>query len=832
MTPAAEQFRDAIRAAGLSPPDDLEPGRFHRVPGYGKRKGNSAGWCKLFPDGRGGIFGDFASGLAESWQSEHARPQTLAEREAFRRNVEEAKTAARAKRKAEHDGAARSASRLWTEATDAPKDHGYLIRKGVLPHGVRVYRGNLSIHGMPCDGAMLVPIRNASGDLRSLQFIAAEKRTEGGDKRYIYSGERVGCYHAIGKPNGIICIVEGYATGASVHEITEHAVAVAFDAGNLKDVAVALRAKYPELQITVCADDDYRTSGNPGITKATEAARAVGGLVAIPDFGADRPDSATDFNDLASHRGPGAVERAIANAKAPDIAIPQPETRNATAAVLSGPPKSTTTSAGVWPDPAPLVAPLPLVQPFNELLLPASLRPWIMDAAERMQCPPDYQAVAAMVSLATVVGRQVGIRPKLQDDWLEVPNLWGLIVGPPGVMKTPALREGMAPLRKLEAKASEKYETERSAWERAAELHKIKQAAKKSELFKAASKGSNIAADELLGNYAEPEPQPRRYQINDTSTEALGEILRYNPNGVLANRDEISGLLKALDKEGNEGMRAFYLSAWTGREPYTFDRIARGLNLRIEACCLSLLGTIQPALIGEHLRQAMATAGGDGLVARFQLLVYPDIATDWRDVDRKPNGFAKNDAYAIYERLDALTPDAIGADPGDIPFLRFEPGARERFSEWHAELERRLRGGDEHPAMVAHLAKYPGLAAKLALLSHLADGKSGSVDVESTERALGWVEYLETHAARAYRSVAQAQMVSAAALLHRIRKRDVELKFRARDVYQKAWAHLATAELATQAMRILVDYDYLRAEDKDTGGRPTTIYTVNPKAMT
>jgi putative DNA primase/helicase len=334
MTPAVEQFCSAIRAAGLSPPDSLEPGRFHRVPGYGKRKGNSAGWCKLFPDGRGGVFGDFASGLTESWQAESTRPQTSAERNAFLRSVEEAKATAQAKRKAEHDAAARSAARLWTEATDAPKDHGYLIRKGVLPHGVRVYRGNLSLHEMPCDGAMLVPIRNAAGELRSLQFIAAEKCNEGGDKRYVYSGERIGCYHAIGKPNGVICLVEGYATGASVHEATGHAVAVAFDAGNLKDVALALRAKYPELQIIVCADDDYRTAGNPGIVKATQAASAVGGLVAIPDFGADRPDSATDFNDLASHRGVGAVERAIANAKAPDMAIPQPESQNAIATDL------------------------------------------------------------------------------------------------------------------------------------------------------------------------------------------------------------------------------------------------------------------------------------------------------------------------------------------------------------------------------------------------------------------------------------------------------------------------------------------------------------------
>src|SRR5262249_45633045 len=123
-----------------------------------------------------------------------------------------------------------------------------------------------------------------------------------------------------GKPNGLLCIAEGYATAASIHEATGHAVAVAFDAGNLEQVARALQAKYPDLRIVICADDDYRTAGNPGITRATEAARVVGGLVAVPVFGADRRDGAKDFNDLATHRGAEAVRRCIDAAKAPEAA--------------------------------------------------------------------------------------------------------------------------------------------------------------------------------------------------------------------------------------------------------------------------------------------------------------------------------------------------------------------------------------------------------------------------------------------------------------------------------------------------------------------------------
>jgi putative DNA primase/helicase len=88
MADALGQFRDAIQRAGLSPPDTIEPGRFYRFPGDGKRNGNTAGWCKLFDDGRGGIFGDFSSDTVESWQAERPQSLTPAEREAFRRQVE------------------------------------------------------------------------------------------------------------------------------------------------------------------------------------------------------------------------------------------------------------------------------------------------------------------------------------------------------------------------------------------------------------------------------------------------------------------------------------------------------------------------------------------------------------------------------------------------------------------------------------------------------------------------------------------------------------------------------------------------------------------------
>ena len=64
--PGAEGFRQAIVDAGFAAPHDIVPGKIHRFPGLGKRPGNRAAWCYLFPDGQGGAYGDFSSDLSES----------------------------------------------------------------------------------------------------------------------------------------------------------------------------------------------------------------------------------------------------------------------------------------------------------------------------------------------------------------------------------------------------------------------------------------------------------------------------------------------------------------------------------------------------------------------------------------------------------------------------------------------------------------------------------------------------------------------------------------------------------------------------------------------
>ncbi len=134
---------------------------------------------------------------------------------------------------------------------------------------------------------------------------------ENGEKRFLKNGNVKGLFHIIGQPADLIYIGEGYATMASVHSATGKTCLIAFYANNLKEVCRKVRSCYPDNEIVVCADDDHMTKGNPGLTKAREAALEIGAGLAVPDFGETRGSRETDFNDLHRVKGLDAVKTAL-----------------------------------------------------------------------------------------------------------------------------------------------------------------------------------------------------------------------------------------------------------------------------------------------------------------------------------------------------------------------------------------------------------------------------------------------------------------------------------------------------------------------------------------
>lgn len=499
-----------------------------------------------------------------------------------------------------------------------------------------------------------------------------------------------------------------------------------------------------------------------------------------------------------------------------------------------------------WPIPKPIQANLHPVPAFDaETLLPEALRDWIVDEADRMPCPPDYIAAAALVSVGAAIGARCGIKPKSRDDWQVIPNLWGGCVGNPAAKKTPAIAAALKPLdrliaRSIEAhqKEVEDFQSEKIVFEAQKEVIEasIKSAAKNVK-----RKGNLGAIAKELQDHRQQAPQAptlRRFKTNDATPEKLGELLRENPTGMLVLRDELVGLLASWDREGREGERAFYLEAWNGNGSFDTDRIGRG-EIFIPNLCVSIFGGIQPDKLIAYLEQATNALANDGMLQRFQLLVYPDNR-EWEWRDRIPVKHAREVVFNVFEKLADFDPITWGAYPSDdfakFPYFRFDDAAQKIFIEWSTDLHRARLPAEDNPIIAQHLAKYDKLFPALALILHLvecaATGQRGQVTTQATLRAAAWCDYLEAHARRCYGLLADDGLRAAQALAHHVKKGKLENHFTARDVRRHQWRSLTTDKAVQAALDWLEDENWLRAEDVlpgSRGGRPTTIYHISPR---
>jgi len=235
-----------------------------------------------------------------TWFSRSQHGLTEVERRRLDEDIRRLLEQEKLEREGQRAAAARSVQEQWEALPPAPPSHPYLVRKGVQPHGLRVRAGSL-----------VVPLYDGEGQLWSWQTI-----TPGGEKRFYKGGRAFGLFHPFGTHEDFergkaILVCEGWATGATLHEATGLPVVAAMNAGNLLPVARALREKFPGQRLVICADDDWQTPGNPGTSKAKEAACFVGAVVAIPVWTDTRDKRDTDFNDLARVEGLDTVRRLI-----------------------------------------------------------------------------------------------------------------------------------------------------------------------------------------------------------------------------------------------------------------------------------------------------------------------------------------------------------------------------------------------------------------------------------------------------------------------------------------------------------------------------------------
>jgi hypothetical protein len=469
----------------------------------------------------------------------------------------------------------------------------------------------------------------------------------------------------------------------------------------------------------------------------------------------------------------------------------------------------------------------PEVLPLTLEMLPDSIRDYIFDVAERQQSLPDFVAVTAIVGLAGLLGRKALICPKQYDDWSVTPNQWGAIIGRPSAMKTPSMKEALRPLYKLEDQANLQYNEDQKNFQEESILLELESGTAKDNAKKAFKAQGKEAAREALRTKTLINPPIRqRLTVNDPTVEKLGELLNGNPNGLLLIRDELAGWLASLYREDHQSDRAFYLECFDGNGRYIYDRIGRG-TIEIENCTLSIIGGIQPSRIAPLIRNATHGIVDDGLIQRFQLAIWPDDIGPWKWIDRAPNQQAKIKYDEVFEILHHLEFKTEDNKPRQF---RFTNEAQQLFIQWMINIQELTRNSETHPVLESHMLKMPQTIAGLALLFEIMDGGREAVDIEATQRALKWAEYLLSHAKRLY-SIATNNSLDAAKIILK-RKKQLPNTFSVRDIQRKGWSGLDSSEVVHEALTWLIDYGYCYIENidyTDTNGRPKTVYLWNEK---
>ena len=693
---ALSQFQDAIRASGLEPPDVIEPGRLHRFPGVGKRRGNTAGWCKLFNDGLGGCFGDWSSDFTEHWQAERDNPVSPSERAAFLRRVEETRDGAEAERQQEHAAAVAKAANIWDSATPASDDHPYLVYKHVDAAGVRL-----------CEGALVVPVRSG-GEVQSLQFI-----DEDGGKRFLRGGRIRGGYFEIGTGEGAeaLCVAEGFATAATIHKATGYPVAVAFNAGNLESVARTMRERLPDLPLIICADDDKNTDGNPGITRATAAALATGARLAIPDFSNERPEDATDFNDMAAILGLEAVANTIRESTRPDQTINDD-----------------------WPDPLPLVAKIE-PQPYPLDALPDTLRAAVAEVLAFTKAPIALVVSSALAALS--LATQALADAKRAEKLSGPVGLFLLTIADSGERKSTCDTFFMQAIRDYEAEQAEAakplikdHNAAMEAWEakRGGVKDRIRQHAKAEK----PTREQEGALRDLEHEKPVPPRVPRLIYADATPEALKWNLAKGWPSGGVVSSE--AGVVLGAHGMGKEPLMrnlATLNQLWDGVDIATERKTSESFTVRGARLTIAL--QVQEATLRSFFDRSGGLARGTGFLARF-LVAWPESTQGYRPFSEAPETWPALERFSqsITSILDRQVPiDADGALTP--PMISLAPDAKAAWIAFHDMIESELRSGGELYDVRDVASKTADNATRIAALFQLFNQGTAAIGLEAFE---------------------------------------------------------------------------------------------------
>jgi hypothetical protein len=513
------------------------------------------------------------------------------------------------------------------------------------------------------------------------------------------------------------------------------------------------------------------------------------------------PDTDCDALNIWERGGARAVVALVANAK--------------TWGAMPKPTPKPTPKTEPWPAFIDILASESALPLFPTHLLPHPFGAFVADIADRMQVPPDFAAIPLLVEGATMLGRVFRLQPKRHDaKWRERACLWGMVIAPSGSRKTPAQDEALAPIRQMQ---SEHWRTHRDAV----------------AAWGAFSKEEQRKSEKPVGSHI---------LVTDATVEALAALMSPTHNadmrGILFYRDELLGWYRGMNQykvSGAGSDRQFYLECYNGG-PFGKYRVEEARTVAVEDAYLSICGSIQPGVLQETFRSGEV----DGLLARFQLAVYPQPIASADVVDRQPDW---GSADVVSARLQEMHNLPMLPNGGTV--LRFDGEAYSIFMTWLARHQNRADLQDSTP-LGAHFSKYSGTFVRLALVLHfMRHGKRAPVEIgiESAEAARDLINlYLEPHARRIYTSIEDdPDRLGAERIAQWIRATRRTDPIHVRDIRRNRWREFTKQEKPEERIRaiksaldLLEAYGWVRAVETPPavkGGRRTIEYIINPAAL-
>ena len=788
-----QAFRNELERAGLHPHEVVPDGVLRRC-GTTSHPRDKSGWYTHYSNPPAGVFGDWRTGGSYTWTWD-GRPLDMETRKRLDEQVKEQKRIRREELARRHAKAANDSLEIIKSLPAAGVLTPYLLRKKVRP-----------CPGLKADGqTLVVPVIDPQGRTMSLQRIEGD-----GSKRFLTDGKVKGGYFPIQGGDGPLYVVEGIATGLSVHRATGMAVLCAFNAGNLEQVARMARVRYPERDILIAGDDDRKTEAragkNPGRVAASAAARAVGGKVTFPVFTVGK---GTDFNDLYQTEGIEAVRKCLEGSTDPGSEM----------------------VTECWPEPVPFdESSVPGIDPD---LAPEPLKSFCEAVASSVQVPFELVFMGALGAVAVAV--QGMFRVQVREGYFEPLCMYSLTPLPPGERKSAGLEACKKPLvewereqARLMAPEIKRARSELQTRQKAVEKLRAKAGVGREDLETIVRQVQQLEEDLPMVPVA-----PRLF-CDDATPEALAEFMsaHHERAGIMEAEGGIFEILSGLYTNGRSNLN-LVLKCWSG-EATTVDRKGKDA-IRLMSPVLTFCLTPQP----EVLRDIAGKPGfrGRGLLGRF-LYCLPTSLLGGRSIETQPVSAGIEAAYRAMLLRIVETPSAMDEHGERTAYvIRLSEGAYRRWVKFAGAVESHLRDGGEFETMRDWAGKLSGQAVRIAGLYHVArEGNPTTVPIseDTMKKALDVAAVLAEHAKAAFGFMSSDPAVECA---RRILKWIIDEQvgsFSSRDAFLVVRGTFPKMEQILPGLRELQGRVYIRPVEGNprTGpGRPASpIFEVNPYA--